>query len=63
MAFRKKFAPALINAANVKGLHSQSSLSRDDGTGKSNAVAKKEDYCNFIASIARFFYFSFYREE
>ena len=42
MAFRRKFAPAIINSANVKGIQSQSSSSIDDGTVKSNAVAKND---------------------
>ena len=32
MAFKRAFAPALINAANVKALHIQSSVPIDDGT-------------------------------
>ena len=42
MAFKRTFAPALINAANVKALHLQSSLPIDDGTAKANEVARKD---------------------
>ena len=42
MAFKRTFAPAVINAANVKALHIQSSLPIDDGTAKANEVAKKD---------------------
>ena len=42
MAFKRTFAPALINAANVKALHIQSSMPIQDGTAKANEVAKKD---------------------
>ena len=42
MAFKRTFAPALSNAANVKSLNVQSSAVIDDGTSRSNAVAKKD---------------------
>ena len=41
MAFKKTFAPALINAANIKAIR-DSSLPIDDGTAKMNQVAKKD---------------------
>ena len=42
MAFRRSFNPALINSANVKALRDQSSAAIDDGTSKSNEVARKD---------------------
>ena len=42
MAFRRSFNPALINSANVKALRDQSSARIDDGTSKSNEVARKD---------------------
>ena len=42
MAFKRKFAPALINSANVKALTTQTQQTIDDGTAKSNLVAKKD---------------------
>ena len=42
MAFKRNFAPALINSANVKALRTQSKLTIDDGTAKANEVAKKD---------------------
>ena len=41
MAFKREFAPALINAANIKAIR-DSSLPIDDGTAKMNNVAKKD---------------------
>ena len=41
MAFKRTFAPALINAANVKAIR-ESSVPIDDGTAKSNTVAEKD---------------------
>ena len=42
MAFKRNFAPALINSANIKALSTQTQLTIDDGTAKSNEVAKKD---------------------
>ena len=42
MAFKRKFAPALINSANVKALSTQTQQTIDDGTAKSNLVAKND---------------------
>ena len=42
MAFKKSFAPSVANSSNVKGLRVYSSGPIDDGTAKSNAVAKKD---------------------
>ena len=41
MAFRRSFAPAIANSANVKGLPNNQSEDLVDGTVKSNKVAKQ----------------------
>ena len=38
MAFKRTFAPALINASNVKALSNDSSLPIEDGTAKLNEI-------------------------
>ena len=42
MAFKRTFATSLINSSNVKALRNQSLVPIDDGTAKSNEVAKKD---------------------
>ena len=42
MAFKRTFAPFLINSFNVKALHPQLTEPIDDGTAKSNAIARKD---------------------
>ena len=42
MAFRRSFAPAIANSANVKGLPNDQSEDLVDGTVKSNKVAEAD---------------------
>ena len=42
MDIKRTFAPSLINSSNVKALRYQSLVAIDDGTAKSNEVAKKD---------------------
>ena len=42
MGFKRTFAPSLINSSNVKALHPQLTEPIDDGTAKSNAIARKD---------------------
>ena len=42
MAFRRSFAPAIANSANVKGLPNDQSENLVDGTVKSNKVAEAD---------------------
>ena len=42
MAFRRSFAPAIANSANVKGLPNDHSKDLVDGTVKSNKVAEAD---------------------
>ena len=42
MAFKRNFAPSVINSSNVKALRNQTVVPLDDGTAKSNEVAKKD---------------------
>ena len=47
MAFRRTFAPAIVNSANVKGLRNNPSEELVDGTAKSNKVAE-DDYLTTV---------------
>ena len=47
MAFKRTFAPALINASNVKALSKDSSLPIQDGTAKLNEI----DICAMIFNL------------
>ena len=42
MAFRRSFNPEINNSRNVKGLRPQQSSNLQDGTSKSNDVARKD---------------------
>ena len=48
MAFKRTFAPALINASNVKALSNDSSLPIQDGTAKSDEIDIYAMIFNFV---------------